>query len=119
MTEAVVEAASLVSRRLGAALVIVATHSGRTALALSKRRHAAPTLALTDDPAVARAMTLCWGVTPLRADADPGDAERALDSALDWSRARGLLRPGDRVVLLRGTVPGSPVHDAMLVHEVV
>jgi pyruvate kinase len=119
ITESVVEAASLVSRRLGAALVIVATHSGRTALALSKQRHPAPTLALTDDPAIARAMTLYWGVTPLRSSLEISAAEPILNLALNWSRAHGLVHPGDRVVLVRGTVPGSPVHNAMLVHEVV
>ena len=42
ITESVVEAASLISRRLNAALLVVATHSGRTALALSKQRNPAP-----------------------------------------------------------------------------
>jgi pyruvate kinase len=117
ITEALVEAASLASRRLSAALLVVATHSGRTALALSKHRHATPTLALADDPAVARAMTLYWGVTPVLVPALT-DGEHALAFALDWARARGLVAPGDRVVLIRGTVPGNPVHNAMLVQEV-
>jgi len=42
ITESVVEAAGLVCRRLGAALLVVATHSGRTALAISKLRYATP-----------------------------------------------------------------------------
>ena len=50
ITDAIVEAASAVCRRLSAALLVVATHSGRTALALSKQRNASPTLALTDNP---------------------------------------------------------------------
>ena len=62
-----VEAASLVCRRLGPRLLVVATHSGRTALALSKQRHATPTLALADDAEIARAMALYWGVTPIHA----------------------------------------------------
>jgi pyruvate kinase len=119
ITEAVVEAACLAGRRLDAALLVVATHSGRTALALSKQRHATPTptLALADDPRVARAMALCWGVTPLHHDgiANP---EQALEFALDWGRDRGLVKPGDRVVLIAGTTPGNPTHNALLVHEV-
>jgi pyruvate kinase len=47
LTEALVEAASQTCRRLGAAVLAVWTHSGLTALALSKQRHATPTLALT------------------------------------------------------------------------
>ena len=65
ITESVVEAASLISRRLNAALLIVATYSGRTALVLSKQRNPAPTLALAHDDHTARAMSLFWGVTPL------------------------------------------------------
>jgi pyruvate kinase len=117
ITEGVVEAASQVCRRLGASLLVVATHSGRTALAVSKHRHATPTLALADDAETARRMTLYWGVTPLHFP-EITDVEQALAFALDWARARHLVAPGDRVVLLRGTVPGSPVHDALFVQEV-
>ncbi len=117
ITEGLVEAASLVSRRLGAALLVVATHSGRTALALSKQRHAAPTLALADTAETARAMALYWGVTPLHS-AEITDIDQALAFALDWARDRDLLAPGDRVVLVRGTIPGNPTHNAMLIQEV-
>ncbi len=117
ITEGVVEAASLVCRRLGAALLVVATHSGRTALALSKQRNATPTLALTDDDEVARAMALYWGVTPLSL---PRDRRRRARARLRprLGPARGLVAPGDRVVLLRGTIPDNPTHNAMLVQEV-
>jgi pyruvate kinase len=117
ITEGVVEAASLLSRRLGAALLVVATHSGRTALALSKQRHPTPTLALASDVLTARAMALYWGVTPIY-DAEIADAEHALDHALAWARARHLVAPGDRVVLVSGTMPGNPTHNALLVREV-
>ncbi len=113
ITESVVEAASLVSRRVGAALLVVVTHSGRTALALSMQRHSTPTLALTDDPEIARAMNLYWGVTPLQGP--EGDAERSLAFALDWARARKLIARGDRVVLVQGTMPGDRTNNALLV----
>ena len=117
ITEAVVDAAGLACRRLGAALLVVATSSGRTALAASKARNATPTLALADDAETARAMALYWGVTPLVA---PGiaDVEHARAVALGWARAHGLARPGDRIVLVRGTIPGNPAHNALLVSEV-
>ncbi len=117
ITEAVVEAASLASRKLGAALLVVATRTGRTALALSKHRHAAPTLALAADPENARAMALYWGVTPLFCP-EFGGVDHVLAFALDYARARDLVRPGDRVVLVCGTLPGDAAHDAMLVREV-
>jgi pyruvate kinase len=117
ITESVVEAASLVSRRLGASLLVVATHSGRTALALSQHRHPAPTVALADDPAIARAMALYWGVTPVYSP-ESRDPERALAFALNWARDRALIAPGDSVVLVRGTLPGNPTHNAMFVQVV-
>ncbi|MEO6811497.1 MAG: pyruvate kinase [Isosphaeraceae bacterium] len=117
ITEGVVEAASLASRRLGAALLVVATHSGRTALALSKHRHPTPTLALAEDVETARALALYWGVTPVHCPSI-ADGEQTLSFALDWAKVRGLVTTGDRVVFLRGTMPGNPVHNAMLVREV-
>lgn len=117
ITEGIVEAASQACRRLNAALLVVATHSGRTALALSKHRHATPTLALTDNIEKSREMALYWGVTPIYFP-DITQGATAMQFALEWAGARGLISKGDRVVLLRGTVPGNPVHNAMFVQEV-
>ena len=87
ITESVVEAASLISRRLNAALLVVATSSGRTALVLSKQRNPAPTVALANDAQTARAMALYWGVTPLpRPDVADRDELRAF--ILDWCRQK-------------------------------
>jgi pyruvate kinase len=116
-TESVVEAASLVCRRLGSPLLIVVTHSGRTALALSKLRYATPTLALADDPEVARAMALYWGVCPLLSPSI-ASPEQTSNFALDWAREGGPIARGDRVVLVRGTTPDDPSHNAMIVQEV-
>ena len=117
ITEGIVEAASQACRRLNAALLVVATHSGRTALALSKHRHATPTLALTDNAEKARELALYWGVTPIYFP-DITQGATSLQFALDWAGVRGLIAKGDRVILLRGTVPGSSVHNAMFVQEV-
>jgi pyruvate kinase len=77
ITEGVVDAASLACRRLDAKLLVVATHSGRTALALSKHRHPTPTLALTYSTEVSRSMSLYWGVTPVHFP-EITDVEQAL-----------------------------------------
>jgi pyruvate kinase len=117
ITEVLVEAVSLTCRRLNAALLVVLTCSGHTAQALSKQRFLTPTLALTPDAAVARAMAMYWGVTPLYRP-DVADSAHALQEALSWARHHGLIQSGDRVVLLRGTVPDNAVQNALLVHEV-
>ena len=117
ITEALVEAVKTVSHRLGATLVVVATHSGRTALALSKQRYAPPTLALASTLETARALALYWGVTPVFA---PGltDGESARDFALGWASARGLVAVGDCVVVVLGATPRLPGHNAVMVEVV-
>jgi pyruvate kinase len=117
ITEAVVAAASQVSQRLRAALIAVATHSGRTALALSKQRGSTPILAMTDDESVAHAMALYWGVTPLHVP-ELFDSAQVLALADEWCRERDLIDTGDRVVVVRGVLPANPTHNAILVHEV-
>ncbi len=117
ITESVVAAASMISRRLDVALLVVATHSGRTALALSKQRNPSPTLALAHDAHTARAMSLFWGVTPLpMPDLDDRDERRAVIE--DWCRSRGLIAPGDRVVIVRGSSPDDPTHNEIVIREI-
>ncbi|HZW34973.1 MAG TPA: pyruvate kinase [Isosphaeraceae bacterium] len=116
-TESVVAAASLISRRLNAALLAVVTHSGRTALALSKQRNPAPTLALAGDPETARAMALYWGVTPYPLP-ELADHQQRRAIIQEWCQARGLVAPGDRVVILRGTSPDDPTHNEIEVREI-
>jgi pyruvate kinase len=117
ITQGIAEAASAACRRLDVHLFVIATHSGRTALEVSKHRNPTPTLAVTSQPEVARQMALYWGVTPMHYEGAE-TFRQALAYALDWAKPRGLVRTGDRVMLLGGTVPGSPVHNAMLVQEV-
>jgi pyruvate kinase len=117
ITESVVEAASHISRRLNAALLVVATHSGRTALALSKQRNAAPTVALAHDLETARAMCLFWGVTPLPIP-QLAEEDQLRIFVLEWCQARGLIGPGDCIVGIRGAVPADPAHNEIVVHEV-
>jgi pyruvate kinase len=117
ITECVVEAASLISRRLNVAMLAVATHSGRTALALSKHRNPAPTLALAHDDHTCRAMALFWGVTPLpMPDLPEREQRRAVIE--EWCKARGMIAAGDRIVVLRGSEPNDPTHNEIVVREV-
>jgi pyruvate kinase len=117
ITESVVEAASLISRRLSAALLVVATSSGRTALVLSKHRNPTPTLALANDPQTARAMALYWGVTAL-VRPNVADRDQLRTFFVDWCRQRELIVPGDRVVSVRGSWSDNPMHNEIVVFEV-
>ena len=84
---------------------------------LSKQRNATPTLALTDDIDVARAMGLYWGVTALHIP-ELFESGQVLAWADEWCRTNDLIDSGDRVVIVRGVIPNNPNHNALLVHEV-
>jgi pyruvate kinase len=118
LTEAAVDAAYLVTERLNAPLIVVATDSGRTALALSNRRPTATILALTRTERIARTLALCWGVTPLILP-EGSSAEHELDFGIEWAWEHALALPGQHVVLLRGQVAGHPRSRAVLVGEVI
>jgi pyruvate kinase len=117
VTEAVAYGAGRVAALLDAGLVVVATHSGQTALALSKQRNFVPTLGVSDNETTLRRMALYWGVTPLRADAASSGNE-LLDFVVTWGKRHDLLQRGDRVVLLTSTHWQASGHNLMLVHEV-
>ncbi|HET6574379.1 MAG TPA: pyruvate kinase [Fimbriiglobus sp.] len=117
IVEATVDAACLVTQRLDAPLIVVATDSGRTALALSNRRPPATILAVTRTESIARTLAVCWGVTPV-VRPEVTSPEQELAFAIDWARSRRLVRPGQHVVLLRGQVTGQDRSRAVLTREV-
>ena len=117
ITEAAVDAAHLMTEQLDAPLIVVATDSGRTAVALSNRRPTATILALTRTERIARTLALCWGVTPL-VRPEPSSAEDELKLAIDWAKSHSLVRSGQYAVLLRGQVAGQPRSRAVLAGEV-
>jgi pyruvate kinase len=117
ITEAMVDAACLAAEQLNAPVIVVVTASGRTALALSNRRPGAMILALTPTEQTARALTLCWGVTPLVLPKVPS-VDQELAFAIDWAKSRRLVHPGQHVVFIRGEIPGQIKSRAVLAHEV-
>jgi len=117
ITEAAVDSACLATRRLDGPLVVVATESGRTALALSNRRPTATILAVTRTEQLARTLAVCWGVTSV-VRPEPASAEAVLAFAIEWAKSRRLVRPGQHVILVRGQVPGEDPGRSVLVREV-
>jgi pyruvate kinase len=118
ITEAAVDAAVLAAKRLDAPLIVVATNTGRTPLALSNRRPTATVLALTHSEQVARLLALCWGVTATVAPEKPW-LQQELAFAINWARTRRLVRPGQHVVLVEGEMPGQPTSRAVVVRAVM
>lgn len=117
VTEAVVNAVSSIAAQLKAKLVVVATHSGSTALAISEQRCLIPIVAVTDVDIVLRQMSLFWGVTPL-GDIPANDGHKLLERADRWGKEQGLLRPGDYIVLVSAIGLIATGHNMLVVHEV-
>jgi len=117
ITQAVVDGASRIAGELDARLFVVASRSGLTAIARSKRRGAVPTVGVSDHPATLRQMALYWGVTPL-AGAASRDTAALLEHVCSWGLREGRLRPGDRILLVAGSGFGTDGHNMALVHEV-
>ena len=116
ITESAVDAAGRMAEELGAKVVIVATASGATALAMAKHRRPVFTLGVSDSPATLRRMCLYWGVIPL-ADAPTHDSRALLKHVVALGGAEGLLTSGDRVVLVAGTGLATSAHNMIIVHE--
>lgn len=126
ITRAVVRGAGTMAYVLGAKLVVVASHSGRTALALSQQRSFVPTIGVSDRETSLRKMCLYWGVTPLAGA--PATRPQQLIRHIDaWACTAKLAAPGDRVVIVggshlaagpRGSLEASGAHDIVIVHIV-
>jgi pyruvate kinase len=104
--EAIALGAVSVARAVQAEALVAFTLSGTSARLLAAQRPARPVLAFTPDPRVRSQLALVWGVEtflePAPADTDEMTAhvDRAM---LDLGRAE----PGDAVVVVAGTPPGT------------
>jgi pyruvate kinase len=126
ITRAVVQGAGAMAYALRAKLVVVASHSGRTAMGLSQQRNFVPTIGVSTSEATLRKMSLYWGVTPLRG-APACEMTELIRYADAWSREVGFCKKGDRIVIVGGSHLAASsesgaatrgVHDIVIVHEV-
>lgn len=126
VTRAVVQGAGQMAYSLRAKLVVVASHSGRTALGLSQQRSFVPTIGVSTEEKTLRKMCLYWGVTPLR-EAPAENMKELILHADNWACRVGYAKKGDRIVIVGGShlTAGSEdrelasgVHDIVIVHEV-
>ncbi len=116
VTAALVEAAVHIAREVQARVIVVASHSGRTAQALASYRSHVPVLGVSDQPHVLRRLCLSWGVVPVP-QAPAADSRRLCQFLHQRGLAAGELSPGDRLVMLRGTRLGA-VQNILVVDEI-
>jgi len=104
--EAIAVGAVSVGGAVGAKALAAFTLSGTSARLLAAQRPALPVLAFTPEPRVRSQLALVWGVETFLepAPADTDEMTARVDRAmLDLGRAE----PGDAVVVVAGTPPGT------------
>ena len=120
VTEAVTLGAGAAAEHLEADLIVVATHSGKTAMALSKQRGQVPILALTDSQPAARRMCLYWGIQAIYTTVVQESPQKVLDFVIAWGREHDILTRGSRVVLVTSSnwAKTQEGKDSLLVHAI-
>ena len=99
--EALSAAVCDLAQDLDLAAIITATQSGATARSVVRHRPMTPVVAATPYEAVARSLQIVWGVHPVVVPlAD--DTDEMIESVVAATRDRGLVSPGDRVVVTAG-----------------
>jgi pyruvate kinase len=86
-----------------AALIIVLTHSGKTAVNICKYRPIAPVLAVTSCATTARQCQVLRGIYPLLVDSMEG-TENIIHRAMLWGVKMGMAQKDDNVVVTSGTL---------------
>jgi pyruvate kinase len=118
MTRAVAHSALHAAEELEASLIVVLTRSGRTAVAVSALRNKMPILAITGTRHTARRLSMVWGVSALATERFDAPPRELLDLVAGWGREQGLLKAGDRIVLVGTTDWTQPGKNLMVVQTI-
>jgi pyruvate kinase len=98
---AVSRAACSLAAEVDAAAIVAATTSGSTARMVARFRPPRPVVAVTTVAAVARQLTLSWGVLPTRVEV-ADDPDSVLASSVAAATGLGVAGPGDLLVTTAG-----------------
>jgi pyruvate kinase len=118
ITEAVSLGATVVANSLSADLIVVATDSGRTALALSGQRGRVPILAVAHRQDTVRRLCLYWGVTSIQSTLVRQSADALLQFVVQWGLDNRVLKSGQKIVVVGHTNWLGDGHDLLMVHVV-
>jgi pyruvate kinase len=117
ITGAVSRAACKLADEIGAAAIVTTTTSGNTARLIARHRPGTPVLGMTASAAVARQLSLSWGVVPATTaeTSDLAVLGTALVSALD---SQQMAKRGDHVVIAAGLPLGfSDSANVLRIHQ--
>ncbi|HET7421417.1 MAG TPA: pyruvate kinase [Candidatus Dormibacteraeota bacterium] len=115
---AIAHAAAATATELGAKVIIAFTESGTTALRVSKARPSMPVIAASPHAEVLRRTALYSGVVPLLVRQGT-DTDDMIALASQAALGSGMVRPGDRVVVVAGVPVGRTGQTNLLKVETV
>jgi pyruvate kinase len=114
----VAEAACEAARAAGAVAVCCFTLRGETARLLAHFRPRVPIIAYSPDQAARRRLALYWGVVP-RVLEPVKSSDVMTEIVTEKLLEDGVVRPGDRIVLVHGLPAGVPGQtNSIRVHQI-
>ena len=104
---AVAHAAVDAAEDLAVAAILCPTKSGATVRRVAAFRPRMPVAGLATQPQVLGTMSLIWGVTPIECeDLEPRPGRDGVEHAVTIAKDNGVVRSGDRVVVVAASVGG-------------
>lgn len=107
-SDAITTAAYYVAQDVEAVLIVNYTMSGSTALRTARQRPEVPILCLTPHEAVARRLTLSYGVTPVPDAGNTDDFLGPARHAAKIAKKMGFIETGERFIMTAGVPFGQP-----------
>ena len=109
VADVIAAAACRAAHEAGASAIACFTRSGTTARLVSRQRPRVPVVAFSSDQAIRRRMALLWGVVP-KVMEPISNPDLMIKLVSDRLLEDGMARPGERVVLVHGTMMGVAGH---------
>jgi pyruvate kinase len=109
--------AAMVAEELDCKVIVAFTESGTTARLVSSFRPRAPIAAITYNDDTYRRLALWWGVVPVRSTFEPSTDEMIVKGE-ELLKQKGLVGPGDTVLMLGGQQHTKGATNMMRVHTI-
>jgi pyruvate kinase len=117
VTEATVRAAAFAAYESSARLIVVYTETGTTARMLAGERPPTHIIAFTPSLRAMQKLALIWGIVARKIPPGRTSHELTLDGDRIL-REEGLVKPGDRIVQVAGTVRQTGLTNTMSIRQI-
>ncbi|KAL5790350.1 hypothetical protein ACOSQ2_005238 [Xanthoceras sorbifolium] len=104
IAEQICNCAVIMANNLGVDAIFVYTKHGHMASLLSRNRPYPPIFAFTNDDSTRMALNLQWGVIPLLVGLSD-DMEANVSKTIDLTKTKGMVKPGDSVLVVSDLTP--------------